>query len=138
MTRSTSTGDATSKVTKSINEHHLESRKLKGEGKADAALIASLRAVEAGLRLGRLTSRHVELAIDTCLDAKLPRIGEVLAAFVGDDLLSAKALIRLARAARRLKKPEAVRDYIGRARAKGLTSLAAKSADRLEADIFAK
>lgn len=119
---------------KSINDYFLESKRLKEEGKSEAALIESLHAIELGMRSGRLTKRHVELAIDTCLDAKLPRIGEALGALVGDHLLSAKALVRLAQAARRLKRPEAVRDYLERARSKDLTPIGAKVADRLEAE----
>jgi hypothetical protein len=133
MARSPSPSGETAKAARGGSGYHLESRKLKDEGKVDAALIESLRALESGLRSGHLKARHVELAIDVCLDAKLPRIGEALAGMVGDDLLSAKSLVRLAQTARRLKKPDAVQDYVARARAKGLTSPLAKAADKLEA-----
>jgi hypothetical protein len=138
MARASSSSSDTKKTTKGVNDYHLEGRKLKDEGKFDAAVIESLRALELGLRSGHLKARHVELAIETCLDAQLPRIGEGLAAMVGDNLLSAKALVRLAQTARRQKKSAAVQDYIGRARAKGLTVLLAKAADKIEAETAAQ
>lgn len=109
--------------------------KLKAEGKTDAALVEALRVVEAGLRSGRLTARQVEMVLDVCLAAKLPRVGEMVALAAGDNLLSAKALLRLAQGARRQKKADAVHAYIGQARKKGLAPLAAKAADKLESQM---
>jgi hypothetical protein len=116
----------------SLAGRHAEAVRLKTEGQHDAALAEALRVLDMGLKSGRLSSRNVEMVLEVCLAAKLPRVGEVLAKAAGEGLLSAKALLRLAQCAHRQKNPSAVRGYVEQARRKGLSAPGAKAADRLQ------